>query len=388
MEIRKIKETEIKQSLELNQFAFQYEMSEEDREISEQVMKPENTWVAAEGDSILSKLNILPTDVFVGGRKMKMGGVSGVATWPESRRNGLVKQLLEASLKDMHDRGHVLSFLYPFSIGFYRKFGWELFCDSLKWNLKKDQLPEKGGIEKGRIARVTLEDWSRINKVYQAFAANYNGAVDRSETWWRYVQRRMKKGHIAVYTNDKAEDTGYIIYKVKENKMTVYEYTALDEEARHQIWRFIANHDSMVNEIDIKPPIDDPMRYFLPDPKITETRNSYFMARIVDIKGFLEQYPLKLGIEKSFTLAIKDKRCDWNDGIFHVTAAPNKNEIKKATETEKKLTMSIRTAAAVFLGYLPVETAFNAGKITGNSEDLQKLKEAVVPNSPFIYDFF
>ncbi|WP_054635215.1 GNAT family N-acetyltransferase [Thalassobacillus sp. C254] len=105
MEIRKMKTSEIDQVMELGQFAFQLEMNSEELEERKKFINPENVWVAAGEDEIYSKLTILPMEVYIGPHKLSAGGVSGVATWPEKRRNGLVSQLLAASLKDMKDRG-------------------------------------------------------------------------------------------------------------------------------------------------------------------------------------------------------------------------------------------------------------------------------------------
>lgn len=58
-----------------------------------------------------------------------MGGIAGVATWPENRRGGLVSKLLSKALARMNEEGQVLSCLHPFSVPFYRKFGWELYTD-------------------------------------------------------------------------------------------------------------------------------------------------------------------------------------------------------------------------------------------------------------------
>ena len=58
-----------------------------------------------------------------------MGGIAGVATWPENRRQGHVSTLLKHALQEMKSKGQTLSFLHPFSIPFYRKFGWELYAE-------------------------------------------------------------------------------------------------------------------------------------------------------------------------------------------------------------------------------------------------------------------
>ena len=67
------------------------------------------------------------------GRLVKMGGIGGVATLPEYRYGGAVKETLRAILKDARENGEVFSSLYPFSHEFYRKAGYESISFSLRW---------------------------------------------------------------------------------------------------------------------------------------------------------------------------------------------------------------------------------------------------------------
>ena len=52
---------------------------------------------------------------------------SALPIYPEYRQGGVTKGLLQAAFKKMKKDGQVLSVLSPFSIGFYRHFGYEVF---------------------------------------------------------------------------------------------------------------------------------------------------------------------------------------------------------------------------------------------------------------------
>ncbi|MFD2704939.1 GNAT family N-acetyltransferase [Salibacterium lacus] len=390
MKIRKMNASQMRQSLELDQFAFQFEFTKDEKKNHERIMKPENTWVAEEDGRLMSKLTMLPMEVYIGGTLMPMGGISGVATWPESRRNGLVRKLLDSALEDMKSRGQVVSFLYPFSIPFYRKFGWEVFADAVTWKIKKEQLPNREEIITGKIRRIPPAEWPTLQRIYQQFATWYNGMINRDETWWRYTVLKKKKGQIAVFSNDAGEDKGYMIYQIKNNYMKVHEFVALDEEAREQLWRFTANHDSMIEEAEMKPAVQDPSRFMLPDSSIEEKRESYFMARIVDMKHFLELYPFRLEEGQELSFQVKDPGASWNNGIFTVRKDESGQEVEHFTSggTEDSLKMDINTAAAVLLGYISVTVAGRIGKIQASEEAKALLGTAVTSDSPFIYDFF
>ncbi|MCI3987612.1 GNAT family N-acetyltransferase, partial [Bacillus vallismortis] len=54
-------------------------------------------------------------------QEMKMGGISGVATWPEYRRKGTVPELIRKALLVMKKEKQTIIFLHPIMISFYSK---------------------------------------------------------------------------------------------------------------------------------------------------------------------------------------------------------------------------------------------------------------------------
>ena len=60
---------------------------------------------------------------------MAMGGITGVTTYPEYTGRGLIHSLMRYVIDYMHKKKLPISFLYPYSIPFYRKMGWEIVSD-------------------------------------------------------------------------------------------------------------------------------------------------------------------------------------------------------------------------------------------------------------------
>ena len=49
---------------------------------------------------------------------------------------------MKRAINYMHDQEFPISFLYPYSIPFYRKMGWEIVSDKLSFTVKDTQLPK------------------------------------------------------------------------------------------------------------------------------------------------------------------------------------------------------------------------------------------------------
>ena len=98
---------------------------------------------------------------------MDMGGITGVATYPEYTGKGLIHSLMKHVIDYMHNQKMSISFLYPYSIPFYRKLGWEIASDKIAFTVKDTQLP-KARPASGMVERVSLdsEDYHKIGRAH------------------------------------------------------------------------------------------------------------------------------------------------------------------------------------------------------------------------------
>lgn len=55
---------------------------------------------------------------------------------------GLMHALVRRVLEEMRENRQTISFLYPYSIPFYRKMGWEIISDKMSYTIKDTQLPK------------------------------------------------------------------------------------------------------------------------------------------------------------------------------------------------------------------------------------------------------
>jgi predicted acetyltransferase len=202
-EIRQLKPNEIDESLTLSAYAFQYELTEADREKAHNDIILEQHWGSFEQDKLAAKMRLIPMQIWLQGRTHKMGGIASVATWPEYRRQGHVGKLLSHALHLMKEQGYTISMLHPFSFAFYHKYGWETSTEFKEYRLESAQLPSIRRPIQGRIERIEAHtgDWKLFNKIYEAYASRYNGMVVRNEAWWRQMVYVKKKGSRVVYYN-------------------------------------------------------------------------------------------------------------------------------------------------------------------------------------------
>ncbi len=140
MDIKVLSEEHYLESMKLSMYAFQYQVPESDVPKRLETLKKHHLLGIFEGEELASKLHILSLKVKLGHLEWKMGGIAGVATYPEHRRKGHVNALMKRALVDMDQDGNIVSFLHPFQVDFYRRFGWEIISDNKKITIEKINL--------------------------------------------------------------------------------------------------------------------------------------------------------------------------------------------------------------------------------------------------------
>lgn len=95
-------------------------------------------------DKLVGQLLVLPLNMTIHNRNFKMEWIGFVATYPEYRNQGIMKKLMQRALEEMRRNGQIISVLSPFSVSFYRHFGWEILCDNINYSIPAKLFPVFG----------------------------------------------------------------------------------------------------------------------------------------------------------------------------------------------------------------------------------------------------
>ncbi|HGH7177678.1 TPA: GNAT family N-acetyltransferase [Bacillus wiedmannii] len=385
MNVIQLKEDRFREALRLSEYAFQYKVDGE--RLQQQLTKMKESheiYGIMEGEDVAAKLHLIPFYIYIGKEKFKMGGVAGVATYPEYRRSGYVKELLQHSLQTMKKDGYTVSMLHPFAVAFYRKYGWELCADLLVCHMTKSDLVMKKQVN-GTVKRFNKENHpEEVEKIYETFAARFSGMLVRDEKWW--LQAVYHDLTLAIYYDENKKAAGYMLYKIENYKMTVEEFIPLHNEARNGLWNFICQHDSMIKELEMTVSENEPLLYTLQEPRVKAEIKPYFMGRIVDVEQFLKQYELNWNnVQQEVILHITDSFAPWNN----VTVRLANHEITIIEEIKDKgIRLDINALSTIMFGYKRPLQLNELGLISGSEEEIRAFENIVPVRKAFIYDFF
>ncbi|ARZ63026.1 GNAT family N-acetyltransferase [Bacillus thuringiensis serovar brasilensis] len=385
MNVIRLKEDKFREALRLSEYAFQYKV-DEDR-LQQQITKMKEShevYGIMEGENLAAKLHLIPFHIYIGKEKFKMGGVAGVATYPEYRRSGYVKELLQHSLQTMKKDGYTVSMLHPFAVSFYRKYGWELCANLLVCHMTKSDLVMKKQVN-GTVKRFNKESHpEEVEKLYETFAERFSGMLVRNEKWW--LQAVYDDLTLAIYYDENQTAAGYMLYKIENYKMTVEEFVPLHNEARNGLWNFICQHDSMIKDLEMTVSENEPLLYTLQEPRVKTEIKPYFMGRIVDVEQFLKQYELNWNnVQQEVILHITDSFAQWNN----ITVRIANHEITIIEEPiDKGIKLDINALSTILFGYRRPLELNELELISGSEEEIRAFENVVPVRKPFIYDFF
>lgn len=386
MNVIRLREDKFREALCLSEYAFQYKVEEE--RLQQQLTKMKESheiYGIMEGEDLAAKLHLIPFHIYIGKEKYKMGGVAGVATYPEYRRSGYVKELLQHSLQTMKKDGYTVSMLHPFAVAFYRKYGWELCANLLICHMTKSDLVMKKQVN-GTVKRFSKENHpEEVEKLYETFAERFSGMLVRDEKWW--LQTVYDDLTLAIYYDKNKTASGYMLYKVENSKMTVEEFVPLHNEARNGLWNFICQHDSMIKELEMTVSENEPLLYTLQEPRVKAEIKPYFMSRIVDVEQFFKQYEFNWNdVQQELIFHITDSFAPWNN--VSIRLANHEITIMKEETIDKGIKLDINALSTIMFGYKRPLQLNELELISGSEEEIQAFEKIVPVREAFIYDFF
>jgi predicted acetyltransferase len=393
MEIRKLTEDDRETRTKLMIYAFQTSRNTYDKL---ELDKDPLDWYygAFDEDTMVATVGAVPFDMRMRSRDFKMDGVMGVATKPEYRNRGIVREIMVIMFKNMYDNKIPISVLYPFKFSFYEMLGYKLVDEHVFYQFRiSDIIYRKTDYHMKEVVRINDD----IRKVYDKVVSKFDYIAKRPIIdYWRVHFKENYK--FICYNGD--QPVGYVIMrfskpleprlKSPEKTIQIREVFWLDQAARQTIFNFLWSHRDQRKYIAGAFPADENIIDLLKTPRIVRrTIIGNSLLRIIDAKAILEnlEYPLS-----NFTLTfhIHDKYCPWNNGYFTIDSKDRKITVEFNESSEKVIDIQIDISffAQLVAGFRTISDLLEFGFIKVNNENLEVLQKLFPKTNNYLHDFF
>lgn len=361
----------------------------------EKVIKPnlQDTRVLVDDDGeIKVQMAMYYPGLWLGTAAVKTPGIFAVASPPENRRSGYIRQMLFSVMNELRAAGYGTVILYPFYFPFYKKFGYEQAGSTKHLSIKMAQFTKFRPKTKGRWNQLGPDQWAEFNALYEAHCAGRFGLLTRDEQWWReqmlvFGNNKPRKSYI--WYNEAGEAQAYILYRFEEAKdherdMLVRDMVWLNLAAKHEVLAFLANHDSQAAKVSWNGTLapDFEIMPLLDDPRAVEEKiEPGYMLRILDVELAMQQRPWPHGVSGSFSLAVQDDGLEWNNLTVQVTVADGKTTVTRLAENQQAgLSCDVRQLAQMVAGFLSPVKLVELGLLEVQSQsELQSAQQLFSP---------
>lgn len=344
-------------------------------------------------------LFLIPMGQFFGGRSVSMMGIAGVAVAPEARGSGIATHLMAESLRETRARGIAISTLFPATQPVYRKVGYEQSGALWQYSLDPSRLR---GVKESQldIVPLTKADQSRINERYKQFACLRDGYLDRNDYIWDrvFVPRGNVASGWAFVDGDTIEGCVFTVRKSDEaggkRVLPISDLWMNSPRAARRIIGFLADHASVVREIVFHGPNPHPLLLAMQEQAATTRVKDYWMTRIVDVAGALEQRGYPAGMTTSVLLEVIDDLLTENSGLYRLSVDDGAARVERISQggqaaREGRVRVDIRDLAPIYCGFMTPHTlAATTGRVEGDERGLTALAGLFAGGMPCLTDPF
>ena len=380
VEIRAATPDEMEQIRRIGAYAFANN-EQDPADASNETLLPEWTTCAFVDGRMGATMAAYPFRMRFNGAAANVAGVTAVATLPEFRRRGLLRQLTEQGFREQRERGQSLAMLWASMGAIYQRFGYGLASTQVRYDIDpRDAVFQSGDPPAGTVELMAKDDARPIiERLYVEYSRHRNLMLHRAPQLWEALLREQDKQklYFAVYRNAQGEPRGYATYQTRwrgnmaepgpDQVLSAREFVPVDVEAHRGLWEFFRRHD-LVARIEIgNVAEDDPAPLLLLEPR--ELRRMTWdgvWLRVVDVEDALVRRPY--GDRGELTLeVVDDEMCEWNNGSYLLETDGERSEVMRV-DREPELTMPPRTLATLIAGHSSATQLSRVGLLEARDE--------------------
>ena len=335
---------------------------------------PDWTTCAFIDGRIATTFGAWPFRMRLNGRSTAVAGVTMVATLPEFRRRGVLRQVMTRALAEQRDRGQAIAILWASMGAIYQRYGYGLASANVTYEIDPRQIlfADPDPAATGSVRLHTREEAQPIfEALYKDFSRPRNLMVQRSGALWD-IRQQGEHQQFGVYYDGDGEARGFIGFETGSAPMVrqtidINDWAALDPDAYRGIWEFLGHHDLVGRVRWNRAPEDDPAPLLLLEPRELhrQTADAIWM-RVTDVVAALPQRPY--GEADALTIAVTDDLCPWNDGTFVLETTGEESSASRVDGAAADLTMPVASLAVLLSGHRSATTLARAGRLLASDE--------------------
>ncbi len=391
LDVRRMRDSEREAMLEMHMQAFRLPPY---REARVRATPLEEGWVVEDAGRLVGGLRAECLAQYFGGRPVPSAAVSAVKVAPEARGRGIGGLLLRQVLDELRQEGEFLSFLYPSSIGFYRRVGYEVAFGHSRYGLSLHQLPREGSLVAEPWEDGELEE---VKDCYERVARASTGLVARSADWWDERILSSRQGErvyrYAVRTGGKL--TGYVVYTHEAASADLPYAFALscrdlvweDAESASSLLAFASANAGLGVELEWPGSPLDPLLTSLTGQLPRAISSLPGMVRLIDVRGALEARGYPDDVEATVELEVSDPCIPANEGTVRLTVAGGSGHVESVSSAAARV--GVDALAALYTGWLPAGSLARLGRIQdARPETLRTLEKLFLGPTPWVVAVF
>lgn len=379
MIIRRIKKEELLETKKLSSICFEYPYTEdtvnEDKALKKLLEDPVNKddkyytekWGAfQENQEMMSCLSVVPFQFQYDGNWIKGTGIGNVCTYPHHRRKGAIKNIFLHILPDMYQDDVILSYLYPFSEGFYNRFGYQRVSNSKCWNLGLNTIPDYRYSGSFHLC-TDPKNRADFESVYNEYASRFNLMVRREDFDWTNLDTAkayLNNNYAYLYKDHAGIPRGYLIFKKEiRNNTSILNCRELifdNFQTLKALMSFVRTYAADYKTFRFYAPSSYNLEYFCNDfmlggHAVNDASNG--MVRVIHVKKILQLTAYKNS--GNIALKITDPLIPENNQIFFVTYQDGQDTIVQTKSHDSTdsidVEMPIDIFSAAIIGNYDVE---------------------------------
>jgi predicted acetyltransferase len=323
------------------------------------VLEIQRMHAALEDGEVIGGAGAFAYDFSVPGGTLPCAGVSVVGVYPTHRRRGVLRALMDAQLRDVHERGEPIAALWASEETIYGRFGYGLAAWAGEVKIAREWGAFARPLERrGQVRFVTPEQALDVfPPIWEALRRERPGVFARTREWWELRTLRLPDDEKAnpkrfVALDLDGESQAYAIFRthtgfengVSSARTEVIEAIGSTPQATAELWRFLLDIDwTATFEASLLPP-DHPLFLLLANPRRAGYRmGDGLWARLVDIGAALSGRAY--GGDGSIVFGVRDAVCPWNEGRWKL-----EDGIASRTDADVEIALDVDALGSAYLG--------------------------------------